>query len=848
MNEDMSQFLGVFLDEAREQMQLLEEDILKLEQSPSPALLQEIFRAAHTLKGSSRTMGFVPMGELTHAMEDVFDQLRQDKLPVSSALIDALFAALDALKAMMEDIADGGNTTHDTSVETASLRAVLEAGQAAGAGALSAAPNPAQASKLNAEAGEKKGATSAKEDVALSAPTSFLSSQGHNLTGFELRLSEAAFEAAASARSAGGAVYGLKLEVAADCIMKSVRALMTLQALDRIGTTLATLPDEDGLENESFDTTFEVVVASEAGRNEIVAAVQGVNEIRCLHITPWEAAPAQTVSAEGGAPSSVTTEPAGAAGGGQNNTASGHSGSAPSGHTQPAPAGGANTGADPANANAANAARAGAESVGGSPKSEAAKPKPQSATVRVDVARLDKLLDLVGELVIDRTRIARIGLKFEQQYAGNALLESLNETSVHIGRITDQLQDEIMKARMLPLDSVFSRFPRMIRDLAQKLGKEVQFEVEGQETELDRSVIEVIGDPLIHMLRNSIDHGIEMPDEREQAGKPRGGTVHLRARHQENSIIIEIEDDGRGIDPDKLKQSAVKKGVISEEAAQRLTRKEAIALIFAPGFSTAAALTDVSGRGVGMDIVRSNLQRLGALIDIDSRVGHGTTFRVQLPLTLAIIRGLLVDVAGCVYALPLNAVTETLKIEADTIHVINHREVILQRGKTLPLVRLRDVFGVRAGLADKVAELEQADYAVVGSRAGQDAASDAPLPHSAPESSLSESSLSENAFAESSSSGSSLSENALSFSSAPAAPPASLYVVVAGMAEKQVGFVVDALVGEQEVVIKTLGAFIGEIRGIAGATILGDGRVALIADINGLTAIAAGEKGKAHAA
>ncbi len=807
MNEDMSQFLGVFLDEAREQLALLEEDILKLEQSSSESLLQEIFRAAHTLKGSSRTMGFVPMGELTHAMEDVFDQLRQNKLEVGGALINALFASLDSLKAMIEDIADAGNTTRDTSGETASLRAVLTSGKKIGTQEAGAAPE--QATSGNQQI------TKDGEALSLSPCLPVSLSEDRTLTGFELKLSEAAYEAAAEARGAGCAVYGLKLEVATDCIMKSVRALMTLQALDRIGTVLASLPDEDGLENEAFETTFEVALASEATPDEITAAAHSVNEIRCILLAPWEAPTTPNVEAKCGSadapdrataqgvtatPDAATTAQAGA------RADSPASAPAPSSRQtlvgQQAPADGTATHTPAAQA-----------------KNENAKPKAQSATVRVDVARLDKLLDLIGELVIDRTRIARIGLKFEQQYSGSVLLESLNETSVHIGRITDELQDEIMKARMLPLESVFSRFPRMIRDLAQKLGKEVQFEVAGQETELDRSVIEVIGDPLIHMLRNSIDHGIEMPDERERAGKPRAGTVHLRARHQENSIVIEIEDDGRGIDPDILKQSAVKKGLLSEEAAQRLTRKEAIALIFAPGFSTAATLTDVSGRGVGMDIVRSNLQKLGALIDIDSRVGQGTIFRVQLPLTLAIIRGLLVDVAGSVYALPLNAVTETLKIDVDTIHVIAHREVILQRGRTLPLVRLRDVFAPPLTAGGRRGGAEPTAYAIADARNANAERVEEHLTDKVQD---------------------------LRLTSPP--QPDSLYVVVAGMAEKQVGFVVDALVGEQEVVIKTLGAFIGEIRGIAGATILGDGRVALIADINGLTAIAAGEKGKAHAA
>ncbi len=806
MNEDMSQFLGVFLDEAREQIVLLEEDILKLEQSPSESLLQEIFRAAHTLKGSSRTMGFVPMGELTHAMEDVFDQLRHSKLGVSGALINALFAALDSLKSMIEDIADGGNTTRDTSGETVRLRAVLEGGGE-------------EETKIQGTGTAFQQATNNKYQTT-DGGEALSSSQNCTPAGFELRLSEAASEAAAEARGMGSTVYGLKLEVASDCIMKSVRALMTLQALDRIGTVLASLPDEDGLENEAFDTTFEVALTSEASVDEITATAHSVNEIRCTLLAPWEGPPTSGPDAKRGSAGAhgmttaqgMTTAPDVA-------TAASAGAPADSPACTPAPVSSPSDAVVTSEAPAAAVTKA-AQTPAAQSKTENQKSKAPNATVRVDVARLDKLLDLVGELVIDRTRIARIGLKFEQQYSGSVLLESLNETSVHIGRITDELQDEIMKARMLPLESVFSRFPRMIRDLAQKLGKEVQFEVEGQETELDRSVIELIGDPLIHMLRNSIDHGIEMPDERARAGKPRAGTIHLRASHQENSIVIEIAEDGRGIDPDRLKRIAVSKCLLTEEAAQRLSRKEAINLIFAPGFSTAAALTDISGRGVGMDIVRSSLQKLGAVIDIDTRIGKGTTFRVRLPLTLAIIRGLLVDVAGSVYALPLNAVTETLKVDADTIHVIAHREVILQRGRTLPLVRLRDVFAPPVKADGRRQAGEPTAYAAAHDQTANAERAEANSTDKAQDLRL----------------------------TSPRMQSDSLYVVVAGMAEKQVGFVVDALVGEQEVVIKTLGAFIGEIKGIAGATILGDGRVALIADINGLTAIAAGEKGKAHAA
>ena len=750
MNDDMGQFLGVFLDEASEQMELLEKDILQLEQEPSQELLQRIFRAAHTLKGSSRAMSFTPMGELTHAMEDVFDKLRQEALTVNSALIDALFVGLDALKVMKEEIAETGATTLDTTTQTARLRAALHGdaptvaeGEDAGtAGA--AAPLPA----------------AERESVSVPAETP------PTERNFCLALALEQQNALETALETGLTIYGIRVAVADDCIMKSVRALMTLQALERVGSILATWPNDEALDNEQFEQEFEVAFATAQDIETIRATIDHITEIRASQITPWPQAEGAE-SREQGTENSPIQNPKSEI---QNELTS-------DARTPPP-----------------LERRTGPEERRQKVEEKKAPPA-QAPTVRVDVARLDKLLNLVGELVIDRTRIAQLGTQFEQVFRASDLTENLSETAAHIGRITDELQEEIMKARMLPVDNVFSRFPRMVRDLAQKLEKEVNFVIEGKETELDRSVIEVIGDPLIHMLRNSVDHGVEQPADRTAAGKPAAGTVWLRARHEENHIVIEIEDDGGGIDPEKLRANAVKKGVLTPEAAARLTDREAINLIFDSGFSTAKVVSDVSGRGVGMDIVKSNLEKLGATVDIESAVGKGSRFTVKLPLTLAIIRGLLVNVREGVYALPLSSVMETLKINRDEIHVVNRREVILQRGRALPIVRMRDVFPTRQSPAPRKSS----------------AASGAEQP--SPPSSLAVARARKKS--------------------------ESLYLVVVGVAEKQIGLIVDSLIGEQEVVIKTLGKFIGEIKGISGATILGDGRVALIADINGLAQCAA---------
>ncbi len=390
--------------------------------------------------------------------------------------------------------------------------------------------------------------------------------------------------------------------------------------------------------------------------------------------------------------------------------------------------------------------------------------------VRIDVERLDALMNLVGELVIDRTRLARIANKVSQHSGDAAMAEELTETCRHLARISDDLQDEVMRSRMLPIESVFSKFPRLVRDLAQKVGKKIDFIVEGKDTELDRSVAEQIGDPIIHLLRNSIDHGIEPEEKRLAAGKSETGQVRLAARHEENQIVIDVEDDGRGIDAEVIKQKAVSKGIISAEAAARMGEREALDLIFAPGFSTAEQISDISGRGVGMDIVRTNVERLNGSITVETEVGQGTRFTVRLPLTLAIIRALLIDVAGQTFAIPLTSVVEALRIERDKLRSVNGHEAIELRGEVLPLMRLRDIF------AEELAAGQQEN----AERAQRQ------------------------------------------------------FVVAVRWGDRRGGLIVDALIGEQEIVIKPLGNLFRAAHGISGGAVLGDGQVAPILDIPAL--------------
>ncbi len=404
------------------------------------------------------------------------------------------------------------------------------------------------------------------------------------------------------------------------------------------------------------------------------------------------------------------------------------------------------------------------------PKQEAVKPTHQATqveqTIRVDVSRLDSLVNLVGELVLSRNMLSQIAGELENKFENEYLVEQLLVATNSIGMNTTELQLAIMKTRMIAIGKVFNKFPRVVRDIARDTGKEIELIISGEETELDKQVIESIGDPLLHMIRNSCDHGVETPEVRLAKGKPRMGTVNLSAYHEGNHVVIEIKDDGAGMDPDKLKRKAIEKGVITVDEANSMDDKQAFSLIFKPGFSTAEKITNISGRGVGMDVVRTNIEKLNGIITIDSKINEGSTFYLKLPLTLAIIQALLVEVAGETFAIPLASVVETVRITNEEIHSFEGREVLKLRDRVLSLIRLDEAFALD--------ELEQDE----------------------------------------------------------------IYVVVVALAEKQLGFIVDKLIGQEEIVIKSLGDYLGGNPGIAGATITGDGRVRLILDVAGVIEVA----------
>jgi two-component system chemotaxis sensor kinase CheA len=721
--DDMSQFLGVFLDESNEQLEILERDLLELEAGASDSVLQEIFRAAHTLKGSSRTMGFLQMGDLTHAMEDVFEALVHGQLTVTTSIADALLKALDLLKVLVAEAADNGAPTSDTTDVTQEVRTVL-----------AACLSGTSSNDLPITVGK-----SAEAQPATSLGDSWCSIGS---VSFE-RLATDAETAAKDAIESGMQVYAIAVSIATDCQMKSIRATMALQQLEIYAAILATTPSEEELDTDDFGEQFGAIVATDSTGEQLEKALLGVSEIvsvSALDVT-------QRLSGEAQAEDIVVE--------------------AVVQHEE----------LDVATDLAVVAADQAAVPA-------ALKSVNQSQTVRVDVTRLDNLMNLVGELVIDQTRIADLASQLESEMRSSPVIESLRETAEHFSRVAGEMQEQIMRARMLPIETMLNRFPRMVRDIAQNLGKEVDLVITGKETELDRSVLEVIGDPLIHILRNSVDHGIEPPDVRDSAGKPRKGTVSLRASHKESHIVLEIEDDGKGIDASVLRRAAVAKGFLSEDAANRLSERESVNLIFSAGFSTAAQVSDISGRGVGMDIVRSNLVKVGATIDIDTVVGKGTRFTIKLPLTLAIIRGLLVRVGTGVFAVPLASVVESILVSTSELRTVNRRSMVLHRGNALPVVGLRSILYGDTSIA--------------------------------------------------------LDANGNPCSEEP--------VIVVASGEKMLGVAVDELLGEQEIVIKSLGNFVGDVKCVSGATLLGNGRIALILDVNTVVQTASEERVEAHAA
>lgn len=696
---DTNQYMEMFLEESREHLQSLNDGLLALENDPEEvSVVNDIFRNAHTIKGMSATMGFTKIAELTHDMENVFDLLRTEKMKVNEDIMDTLFKTIDSLEQMIESVGSGGP---EDVVDITGFASKLSA-LASGKTVAEAEPAPAPAAAAPAAA----------------APAA---------AGSSIEYSDTDKDVIMEAANGGMHVYHVKVTLADNCVLKSARSYMVMNALDQLGEVVKSVPPAEDLEQEKFEKSFDVVTVTDSEMKAIEDSILSISEVESVEIKDAvEEIKAAAAPAEAPAAAPAAAAP----------TAPAANVPVPAAPVAPA----AQPSAPPAKKPAADA-----------------KKLKSGQSVRVDIEKLDTLMNLMGELVINKVRLEQIGTTHR--------LTELTETLEQMDRVTTDLQTVVMKVRMVPVGQVFNRFPRMVRDLAKELGKELNLTIEGEETELDRTVIDEIGDPIMHLLRNSLDHGLEHPDDREAKGKPRIGEVGLIARHEGNNVVIMVTDDGKGIDADVIRRKAVEKGMISEDEANSLDDADAVRLIFLPGFSTAEVVTDVSGRGVGMDVVRSKIETLGGHVDVETKIDEGSVFKIKLPLTLAIIQALLVKVQEEMYAIPLGSIDSTINITQEDIKTVRNKEVIVLRGQIIPIIRLGDILNV-----PRVHETDSDD----------------------------------------------------------------IFVVVVHIGERKAGIVVDNLIGQQEIVIKTLGKLLAGLKVISGATVLGDGRVAMILDVSAL--------------
>ncbi|SHK33891.1 two-component system, chemotaxis family, sensor kinase CheA [Selenomonas ruminantium] len=692
---DTNQYMDMFLDESHEHLQSLNEGLLSLEENPEDiSVVNDIFRNAHTLKGMSATMGYNKIAELTHEMEDVLDLIRKEQLKLDEDIIDTLFKCLDSLEQMIDSVAGGDS---EDVVDVSDLVAKLSSISKGDSAPAAAAPAPAAPQ-----------AAAPAESAPAAADIS------------SMPLGDTDKDMLRQAKEGGMIGIHVQVTLSETCLLKSARSYMVMNALDELGDVIKSVPPAEDLEQEKFEHSFDILMVTGSDKKAVEDALSTISEIEKIVVEVVD--PDKT--AEAAAAPAPAPAPAPAA-------------------APPKPA------APPA---AKPAAKPAAAKPAAKPAAAAAKKGHQSQSVRVDIDKLDTLMNLMGELVINKVRLEQIGQAHR--------LGELTETLEQMDRVTTDLQNIVMKVRMVPVSAVFNRFPRMVRDVSKELNKEINLTIEGEETELDRTVIDEIGDPIMHLLRNSLDHGVEHPDEREAKGKPRTGEVGLIARHEGNNVVIMVTDDGKGIDANKIRSKAVEKGMISQEDADKLDDADAVRLVFLPGFSTAEKITDISGRGVGMDVVRSKIESLSGHVDVETKIDEGSVFKIKLPLTLAIIQAMLVKVQEEIYAIPLGSIDSTINIQPTDIKTVRNREVIVLRGEIIPIIRMEETLQI---------------------------------PH--------------------------------------VKDPNEIFVVVVHAGEAKAGIVVDNLIGQQEIVIKTLGNLFTGLKMFSGATVLGDGRVALILDV-----------------
>ncbi len=698
---DVSQYLEIFLDETKEHLQSLNTEILNLEQDPENSdTINEIFRAAHSLKGMAGTMGYKRMQALTHDMENVFSEVRNGTIKVKGNMIDILFKCLDALEEYLNAIqASGDEGTNDNAPLIKLLNEVLES---KGSGS-EAAPKAEKHQDIS-------GDSTPKQVVV------------HDITFDETQkrvLNEALRQ--------GKNVYGITVKVQETCILKAARAFLVFKSLEALGEIIVSDPPVQDIEDERFDLEFSLVFISDSPLSRVVDAVKHVSEIEDVQGSVVDRQKLAYVS-EG---DNMDVELP---------MASDKSGSmeAVSAERQAVlqTAGGTKT----------------AEK-----KTQTSKPV-VNRTVRVDIEKLDVLMNLVSELIIAKNSL----VSASGGERGNS--SGFNEQIEYLESVTTNLHESVMKVRMVPIESVVNKFPRMIRDLSKKLDKKMELYMSGEETELDRTVVDEIGDPLMHLLRNAADHGLETAQIRKESGKPAVGSIFLDAYQDGNNVVIEVRDDGAGINTEMVKNKAVSRGIITADQGENMSEQEIMNLLFHAGFSTADVVSDVSGRGVGLDVVKSKIEALSGEVEVKSKPGIGSTWTIRLPLTLAIIQALMVDVGGEKYAVSLGSIQTIEDISPSEIKTVQNKEVIHLRGIVIPLIRLSGVLDVTSKKS----------------------------------------------------------------------PEDNMTVVIVKKGSRMAGLVVDELMGQQEIVIKSLGRYITKCKVISGATILGDGEVALILDTNAL--------------
>lgn len=698
---DVSQYLEIFIDETKEHLQNLNTEILNLEQdSENVDTINEIFRAAHSLKGMAGTMGFKRMQTLTHDMENVFSEVRNGSIKVKGNMIDILFQCLDALEEYLNTIQESGEEgTNDNEPLIKQLNEILGTKD----GGVAADGKKEESAKK-----EEKDDTNGQKWLAIK----FDDTQKHVLR---------------EAVGQGKSVFGVTVKVQESCILKAARAFLVFKALEDLGEVIISNPSVQDIEDEKFDLDFSLIFISDSPLDKVLKAVKSVSEI--------EDAQGDTIDEE---------------------KIKDLTGAAPNKENLPVAAADAAVEKKPAEQHQPAAQGAAAAAKGGEKKNQVSKPA-VNRTVRVDIEKLDVLMNLVSELIIAKNSLvsASVGDR------GNG---GVNEHIEYLESVTTNLHESVMKVRMVPIESVVSKFPRMIRDLTKKLDKKMELYMSGEETELDRTVVDEIGDPLMHLLRNAADHGLESGEVRKAAGKPEVGSIFLDAYQDGNNVVIEVKDDGAGINVDAVREKAISKGVITPEQGEIMSEQEIINLLFHAGFSTAKQVSDISGRGVGLDVVKSKIEALSGEVEVKSKLGLGSTWTIRLPLTLAIIQALMVDVGGEKYAISLGSIQTIEDITPDEIKTVQNKEVINLRGIVIPIIRLNGVLDIESR------------------------------------------------------------KN----------PEDNMTVVIVKKGDRLAGLVVDELMGQQEIVIKSLGRYITKCKIISGATILGDGEVALILDTNAL--------------